>query len=411
MKPILGHFSHTANPNHLPALDGLRGLSVLLVVLGHFGLGYIIPSGLGVTVFFFISGFIITRLLIQESMQHGAVALRAFYARRFFRLAPALIVFVLASNVMMATFGRNLPLDDNLAALFYLANYREFFGGWGATVPENIYNPLAVLWSLAVEEHFYLIYPLLFVFLQPRAGKLLPALLAIVVVVVAWRTHVALDYLGQTGFVDNSRTYKASDTRIDSILYGCMLAILLTVPDHPLRLRIRGFLGSVRSSTLLGFGLSLLLLSLFMRNVFLRESVRYSLQGVALFLIFGVIFRGHGDLPRRLSTWLSARLLVFFGKISYSLYLYHWLIFVALVEWMPRPRIGVLLQTAASREEVVMRLASLAASQLLIGLPLSILLAYASWRWVEQPPRRVGHDWAQRLANRDRLKDRAPSSS
>lgn len=395
--------------NYLAELDGLRGISVLLVVLGHFGLGYIIPSGLGVTVFFFISGFIITRMMIQESALHGSIALRAFYLRRFFRLAPALLVFVLASNLLIASFGRSLPLGDNLASIFYLANYRHLFGDWGGMSAENVYNPLTVLWSLAVEEHFYIFYPLLFVFLHAQRLRLLAALLVLVVLVMVWRSYLAMDYLGQSGFIDNSRTYKATDTRIDSILYGCLLSVLLA--SQQVSVRLRDILRRLSGSTALCIGLALLLASLVIRNVLFREGIRYSVQGLALLLIFAAIFWGQSGLAQRIKVWLSTRWLVFIGRISYSLYLYHWLVFVALVEWFPRPEIGVLLRTASSPLDVVASLASLAAIQLAIGLPLSILLAYASWRWVEQPLRRVGHDWAQRLANRNALKDRAPSSS
>lgn len=395
--------------NYLAELDGLRSVSVLLVVLSHFGLGQIFPGGLGVTIFFFISGFIITRMMIQESAQHGSIALRAFYLRRFFRLAPALLVFVLASNLLIASFGRSLPLGDNLASIFYLANYRHLFGDWGGMSAENVYNPLTVLWSLAVEEHFYIFYPLLFVFLHAQRLRLLAALVVLIVLVMVWRSYLAMDYLGQSGFIDNSRTYKATDTRIDSILYGCLLSVLLA--SQQVSVRLRDILRRLSGSTALCIGLALLLASLVIRNVLFREGIRYSVQGLALLLIFAAIFWGQSGLAQRIKVWLSTRWLVFIGRISYSLYLYHWLVFVALVEWFPRPEIGVLLRTASSPLDVVASLASLAAIQLAIGLPLSILLAYASWRWVEQPLRRVGHDWAQRLANRNALKDRAPSSS
>lgn len=209
--------------------------------------------------------------------------------------------------------------------------------------------------------------------------------------------------------VDNSRTHKATDTRIDSLLYGCLLSVALASKQASARMcRI---IGRISGSTALCIGFALLIASLVIRNVLFREGIRYSVQGLALLLIFAAIFWGQSGLAQRIKVWLSTRWLVFIGKISYSLYLYHWLVFVALVEWFPRPEIGVLLRTASSPLDVVASLASLAAIQLAIGLPLSILLAYASWRWVEQPLRRVGHDWAQRLANRDRLKGRAPSSS
>lgn len=373
---------------YLAALDGLRGLSVALVVFAHFGLGHIVPGGLGVTVFFFISGFIISRLMIREVEQRGRIDYVPFYVRRFFRLGPALMVFVLVCNLMMLSFGRSLPWGDNVASLFYFANYWHLYFGWGGSSPENIYNPLAVLWSLAVEEHFYFVFPFLLTWLYGRGRHPIAGLVLMIALVLLWRSYLALDYVGQAGYVSVDRTYKATDTRIDSILYGCLLSVVFAMQDRsPVFHRL---LDRLSGPVSLGVGAGLLLISLAIRDVYFRETLRYSLQGIALLLIFPVIFRGVGSLSRKLNAALSARVPVFLGKISYSLYLYHWLVFVAIVEFFPRPSIPL---------------------QLAIGLPLSILLAYASWRWVEQPLRRVGHDWAQRLANRDRLKGRAPSSS
>ncbi|MFN9937567.1 MAG: acyltransferase family protein, partial [Hyphomonadaceae bacterium] len=95
-----------ADGGYMPGLDGLRAISILIVVIAHVGFENLIPGGLGVTVFFFVSGFLITRILVAEQNQHaGAINLPGFYLRRFLRLAPALLVFLLGSWLMLLPFG------------------------------------------------------------------------------------------------------------------------------------------------------------------------------------------------------------------------------------------------------------------------------------------------------------------
>ena len=168
---------------YLPALDGLRALSILLVVASHLGLGHIIPGGLGVTIFFFISGFIITRMLLSENARCGAISLTAFYVKRAFRLAPALLVYILLCLLSFAALGEPIPLLDITAAIFYAANYYNVFHGWGGGAE----SPLSILWSLAVEEHFYLAFPLLLLVMRRRLGKCLLVLCALSLAVLAWR--------------------------------------------------------------------------------------------------------------------------------------------------------------------------------------------------------------------------------
>ena len=152
----------------IPALDGLRAVSILLVMVSHAGFGHIEPGGLGVTLFFGISGFIITRLLLAEHAATGRVALGAFYARRFLRLSPALLIYAACAGLAMAALGDPFRLAEWLAMLFYAANFWKLWGGFpdGALAP----HPFGILWSLAVEEQYYLIYPWLLVALLARVS-------------------------------------------------------------------------------------------------------------------------------------------------------------------------------------------------------------------------------------------------
>ena len=115
--------SETARFGYIPGLDGLRALAVLIVIAAHFGLGHIVPGGFGVTVFFFISGFLITRLLIAERASQGQIHLQNFYLRRLLRLVPALVFMVVGSTLYFMMMGYGGPtLTEFLAAIFYFTN-------------------------------------------------------------------------------------------------------------------------------------------------------------------------------------------------------------------------------------------------------------------------------------------------
>jgi len=265
----------------LPALDGLRGVAILLVVASH-AISQAIPGGFGVTLFFFISGFIITRLLLGDNR------LWPFYARRIARLAPALLVFVAVTCLLSPV----VP-GDVAAALLYYANYHQFTMALDQT------------WSLAIEEHFYAVFPALLIALSVK--RLQSALIAFVVAVLLWR--IALVVGG-----DIERIHRASDTRLDSIAYGCLLSIMI---HHKSK-----WLGVLSSRRVLAFGAALLAATFALRSPAFRESVRYSLQGLALMPLFCGLFYSN-NAPAWLRATLESKALVYVGTVSYSLYLYN----------------------------------------------------------------------------------------
>lgn len=112
--------------NYIPGLDGLRALSVLLVIISHCGMPKV-PGGLGVTVFFFISGYLISTLLFTESLQSGRIAVGRFYMRRYLRLMPELIVYIAVAGVGSWLFFKAFRAIDIVAALFYFTNYLKIF--------------------------------------------------------------------------------------------------------------------------------------------------------------------------------------------------------------------------------------------------------------------------------------------
>ena len=289
--------------DHIRSIDGLRAVAILLVFLSHYGAGRLIPGGFGVTLFFFISGYLITKLMIAENQKNGHVAIGAFYARRFLRLAPALFFMIAIVSLVYFILKREISTAQILAAVFYMINYLEIFSGATSM-------PIGVLWSLAVEEHYYLVYPLAFVLAWKYRTKFLAGLSLVCVVVLLWRFVLVVEL-----HASNVRTYYATDTRIDSILYGAILAVLMSIckPEE-----INRWFGNIAIALV---GISGLLVSFLYRDPVFRETLRYSVQGLALIpLFYFIVFSTRLLAVRRL---LETSPMVWIGRISYSLYLWH----------------------------------------------------------------------------------------
>jgi peptidoglycan/LPS O-acetylase OafA/YrhL len=309
----------------IPSLNGMRAISVLLVVLSHSGFGTIVPGGLGVTIFFFLSGYLITSLMLTESERLGNIAIFSFYARRIFRLAPALLV-TLTIAYSLTYFGLlpgRITLEGLTAQLLYFANYYTIFFD---PSDNKIAGGTGILWSLAVEEHFYIFLPLLMAFfvknaLRPRTIGIM--LIIPCVVVLAWRIHLV-----QSPEFSTIRTYYASDTRIDSIVYGCLMALLI----NPQRVPHRSKNMSLLQWALFSIGIGFLLLALIYRNSVFRETFRYSLQGIALFPIFYFAIRFPDNAPFR---YLNSVWAIRIGTYSYAIYLIHEIIVFAIIKNAP----------------------------------------------------------------------------
>ena len=260
----------------IPALDGLRAVSILLVFFSHQGYEDLIPGGLGVTAFFFISGFLITNLLCAEYQKTNRLDFKGFFIRRLLRLYPALLfVLVLFSAFLLAT-GQRIAAAEVVAALFYFENYYAVY-----------FKPIAahfsILWSLAVEEHFYLLFPLLFIGLVRKPVLLLLTTLGFILLPLLLRIYTTSRY-GIITFSEDS-TYYLTHCRFDSILFGCLLSVVL---QSGFRQR---FLRAVSTYSGYAVGLGLLAITLFYRDECFRQTYRYSLQGVAfLFLIPPIVY-------------------------------------------------------------------------------------------------------------------------
>ena len=173
-----------------PVLDGWRALSILLVLVSHGGLDKVVPGGLGVTIFFFISGFLITSLLISEFRHDGRISLKRFYLRRFWRLAPPLICFIILSALLIVLCLKTVNAAELLSAILYFANYYSIY--WQYHPLPFGPSPLKILWSLAIEEHYYILFAPMMLFFAHSRRRLFLLLLVLLIVPPVIRCAVAL---------------------------------------------------------------------------------------------------------------------------------------------------------------------------------------------------------------------------
>ena len=295
---------------HIPSLDGVRALAAFIVFLSHCGLEDLVPGGFGVTIFFFLSGFLITTLLRQEYEKTRGINLKKFYLRRVYRIIPPLYI-VLLILMLPYSMGGSAHHATNLAVtaqFLQLTNYYSIFWGSDTMIPDS-----GPMWSLAVEEHFYLLFPLALSLLLRRWDYRRIGIIfaAVCLASLAWRC-VLLYGLG----VGHDYIYFATDTRIDSLLYGCIMGIWL----NPVLERQFDNVSTARWIGVLALAAGLLGLTFLYRSEGFRETVRYTLQGVALFPIFFCAVR-KSEWP--IFRWLETRPIRFLGLISYTFYLVH----------------------------------------------------------------------------------------
>ena len=290
-----------------------------MVFMAHSGLEHLIPGGLGVTIFFVLSGYLISTLLRVEHASSQRVDLRAFYLRRLLRLMPPLVIITALAGVCAAAglINGSFTPAGLAAVLLYFGNYFVIATDF-AEVPAGI----AVVWSLAVEEHFYLVYPPLAAILLRigRAGLSAATLLGLCILVLAWRC-----WLAAHGAPEDHLTM-ATDTRVDAILFGCLLAVWKNPWLDPPAANAR------QDALLVVAALALLLFTLVYRDAWFRVTWRYSLQSIAIATLIYVAVARHHHWTLR---WLNARVLAYVGTISYTVYLSHHVILLAIEKHWP----------------------------------------------------------------------------
>lgn len=314
------HAFRQTGRQYFPALDGLRGLAILLVVIYHnFGFieKYFFFGWLGVDLFFVLSGFLITDILLKQSDCKNF--LKKFYVRRILRIFPLYYLCLILFLVLLPNLNTTLNLKyytDNQSWIWaYLQNWLYIFK------PPADTNSLNHLWSLAVEEQFYLLWPLAILLLRkPKYLLIFVSLLLITVLGLRlwiWVNHVAdLAYYNLYTF-----------TRIDGICIGSMVALLLKI--NP------GFLKRYTSTIVLFF--AVLNFTFFFVNKYYHFSFPYlALAGYTTFaMIFGLLVNEAVTRGTKLINIIfSIPLLKFLGRISYGLYMFHWPVYLLISPYL-----------------------------------------------------------------------------
>lgn len=305
MKALLKNdFRDVIAGSHLPALDGLRAVAVFTVVASHANLPLRIPGDLGVSAFFVLSGFLITRLLVRERERTGDVSIRRFYLRRTMRIFPAYYAFLLLSYALDARAGQLWSNTLLANALTYTVNYFNAFNHHPST-------SVAHAWSLAVEEQFYLLWPLAFVILAKRGRRALVTGVGLAALAaVAWRSWL---FIG--AHVDPSYVYNAFDTRLDNLGVGCLLALAVDYDSVAGAARV-----VAKRSWFPILTLSVLLTS----RIAMPESYHYSVGFTVDALLVAILIVQLLQLNRtRLWSWIELPAVRYLGAISYPIYLYH----------------------------------------------------------------------------------------
>jgi peptidoglycan/LPS O-acetylase OafA/YrhL len=303
---------------HVAALDGLRGLAVAGVLLFHGG--HLTGGYLGVDLFFVLSGFLITSLLLSESRTRGRIALGGFWARRARRLLPALAGLLVGVAAYCVAVAQPAELHqirgDALATIGYVANWHDAFAGQDYWALFRAPSPLAHTWSLAVEEQFYLVWPLIFVGLLAWWKRRTPAAVLVTALVLGAASSALMIVLYDPENV--SRAYYGTDTRAAGVLAGAALAAALTL-WAPARAR------STRIAVeVLGFaGIATLFVAWTTLD---GQSEQLYRGGFLVCNVAVVAVIAAATHPRRgpIGWALGFRPLCLLGLISYGVYLWHW---------------------------------------------------------------------------------------
>jgi peptidoglycan/LPS O-acetylase OafA/YrhL len=340
------------------AFDGLRGLAVAAVLLFHAQISWMRGGFLGVSAFFTLSGYLITALLLDEHARAGAVSLRTFWSRRARRLLPAAylaIAGVLLYGATVATADQLRSLrGDVVSALAYVANWHFYFAGRSYAQLFTAPSPVLHFWSLAIEEQFYIVFPLLLIgALRLTRGRrhLLGALFAAVITASVVESILLFSASGE------SRVYYGTDTRSAELLIGGLLAVALHGRAFPIATRRM----RVASSAIGAAALTVVVF--WWATVDQTASWLYhggfAVHAVLIAIVITAV-RVDGPLARA----VAARPIAWLGGISYGVYLFHWPIYL----WLTPARTGL-----ATGPLLALRLA--------VTLPCAI----ASYYILEQP--------------------------
>jgi peptidoglycan/LPS O-acetylase OafA/YrhL len=316
---------------HRPALDGVRGIAILCVIGAHLLSRWSALGSIGVTVFFVLSGFLITALLLEELDEGGRIDLRHFYARRARRLFPAMLLMLVFVSAVLAAIG--LPwLWSAVSVATYWSNWAGAAGMQRTWVEHT--------WSLAIEEQFYLVWPLLLLVASRRISRRWVLGMLVTGAAASAFMRAALYFAG----VGPDRIYMGTDTRADALLLGCALALAMTLGFRLPRVP-GGFIAGI--------------LALCLAVGAHDSSLFHDLLAPTVGAVAGIMLVGAGLGP---SSLLERKALRWFGRRSYGIYLWTYpMLFIVTAfcgsHWWSWP----------------------------LGTLLGITIAAASWQWLERP--------------------------
>lgn len=378
---------------YLPGLDGMRALAVVAVMLYHANHTWLGGGFLGVEVFFVISGYLITLLLIGEHERNGRVNLGQFWLRRFRRLLPAVLTMMGAMAVYMAMFKRQpqgRTRGDFLGGIFYSSNWYQIFVGQGYTASEA-FVPFRHLWSLAVEEQFYLIWPLVMVGLLRLGRNRLPRVAMWLFGISAWiSVMIGILYAGgdvattcapeaMNGYWKlfgrcvsiNEALYLGTFSRAGGLMMGAAFAMVWR-PMALMRGRVRDKARQLDVLALLGLALlGVLVWKLTLSGDGRSTGIRFDpwlfrggffLTGLATLMVIAAVTHQRAMMGRLLGN----RIFNYIGTRSYGMYLYHWPIYQII-----RGQAGVPMTKA----------------QWLLAMAITLPITEASFRYIETPIR------------------------
>ncbi len=349
---------------YMPGLDGLRAIAVIGIIIYHLNKQWLTGGFLGVDTFFVISGYLITSLLLNEYEETGIINLKNFWIRRFKRLIPAVLTLVFAVIVVTLVLKPDEIINikkDAIAAIFYFSNW------WYIATDVNYFEqfafmPLKHLWSLAIEEQFYIVFPILFIFLLLAFKKYrnvvlifwIISLISLLVMISISQPHMS-----------HSRVYFGTDTRLQTMLLGVILAFLW--PPFKLKKHPKKTLTHIIDGIGV-FGIFILLLLFYKVNDnsdWIYNGGFYLISVMTLFVIMSVVHpSGY------FAKVIGNPIFVMIGKRSYSLYLWHF------------PVISFVHSYYVDGQ--------LPSYVYLLDIILTIILAELSYRYIETPFRKKG---------------------
>ncbi|EHP0482933.1 acetyltransferase [Staphylococcus pseudintermedius] len=352
------------NPRYMPGLDGVRAVAVIAIIIYHLNPQWLSGGFLGVDTFFVISGYLITSLLLTEYHNTGKIELMSFWLRRVKRLIPAVLFLVMGVIVLSLIF---MPTEiqkvraDSIAAIFYVSNW------W--YIMQNVdyfeqfaVQPLKHLWSLAIEEQFYLVFPIVLLSLLSFIRRLKSIRIIFLILLVISMIAMMVLYVPNENV---ARVYFGTDTRIQTLLMGVLLALVWT--PFQLKAKVnRQMRTMIDTAGVVGLAI------LFICFKFVSETNSILYYG-GFFLISTVtllVIASSVHPSGYFAKFLGNKVFTFIGSRSYSLYLWHYPIIVLIHHQFVQGQIPPLVYV--------------------VEILLMVLMAEFSYKFIEQPFRKEG---------------------